>query len=198
MLKASAIALDRARKVRAIALDVDGVLTDASLFYGTGGEALKRFSARDGFGIKLAAMEGIPVAILSGRMAPPLAARLADLGVPDRLVIQGSRDKGSDITRLARRLDLPATDIAFMGDDVPDLPALRAVGLAACPADAVPAVKNLCHFVSTAEGGRGAVRELVELILRGRDRWDALVDAWAEGRVPDGFETHPDHRTGDS
>ncbi len=196
MFKASAIALDRARKVRAIALDVDGVLTDASLFYGTQGEALKRFSARDGFGIKLAAMEGIPVAILSGRMAPPLAARLADLGIPDDLVIQGSRDKGLDIARLARRLDIAAADIAFMGDDVPDLPALRAVGLAACPADAVPEVKDLCHFVSTADGGRGAVRELVELVLRSRSRWDTLVAAWAEGTVPDGFETHPG-RSGD-
>jgi 3-deoxy-D-manno-octulosonate 8-phosphate phosphatase (KDO 8-P phosphatase) len=96
--------LERARVVRAIVLDVDGVLTDASLFYGPRGEALKRFSARDGFAIKTAQHEGLEVAILSGRVAPPLRARIVDLGIVPGLVVQGSRDKRGDITRLAQRI----------------------------------------------------------------------------------------------
>jgi 3-deoxy-D-manno-octulosonate 8-phosphate phosphatase (KDO 8-P phosphatase) len=178
----------RARAIRALALDVDGVLTDASLYYGTRGEALKRFYARDGFGIKVAQMEGIRVAILSGRMAPPLKARLADLGIPGGLVIQGSRDKGRDLRTLARRLQLPLEAIAFMGDDIPDLPALAQAGLAACPADAAAEVRSCCDVVTRAPGGNGAVRELVELILNASDRWVPLVESWRRGAIPDGFE----------
>lgn len=179
--------LQRARGIRALALDVDGVLTDASLHYGRGGEALKTFSARDGFGIKAAQLEGIAIAVLSGRVAPPLKARLADLGIPARLVIQGSLDKGRDIATLARRLDLTLAELAFLGDDIPDLPALALVGLAVCPADAAAEVRARCHLVTRAKGGRGAVREAVEVILAAQGRWEALVQRWAAGEVPESF-----------
>jgi 3-deoxy-D-manno-octulosonate 8-phosphate phosphatase (KDO 8-P phosphatase) len=172
---------ERARRVRAVVLDVDGVLTDASLYYGARGESLKRFSARDGFAIKLAQVEGITIAILSGRLAPPLRSRLADLGIDSALVIQGSRDKASDLGRLAAAMGLAFEELAFMGDDLPDLPALASAGLAACPADAVPEVKQRCHFIAPAPGGNGAVRALVELVLRARGRWDDIVGAWGRG-----------------
>lgn len=179
----------RARRIRAVALDVDGVLTDAGLHYGRQGEALKTFSARDGFGIKTAQLEGIRIAVLSGRVAPPLKARLADLGIPPKLVIQGSLDKGRDVATLARRLGLNLAEIAFVGDDIPDLPALALVGLAVCPADAAAEVRARCHLVTAAPGGRGAVREAVEMILRSQGRWDALVERWASGTVPERFGT---------
>jgi 3-deoxy-D-manno-octulosonate 8-phosphate phosphatase (KDO 8-P phosphatase) len=179
--------LERARRVRALALDVDGVLTDASLLYGRGGETLKRFSARDGFGIKVAQMEGLMVAVLSGRVAPPVQARLDDLGVPRGAVIQGSLDKGRGIRELASRLGVELTDIAFLGDDVPDLPALAIVGLAACPADAAAEVRARCHLVTGAPGGRGAVRELVEVVLTAQGRWHGIVESWGRGEVPPGF-----------
>lgn len=179
----------RARAVRALVLDVDGVLTDATLVYGPRGETLKRFSARDGFAIKTAMSEGLPVAILSGRLAPPVRARVADLDIAPEHVIQGSRDKRCDIATLAGRLRLELAEIAFMGDDLPDLPALTVVGLPACPADAAAEVKKRCLFVSSAAGGRGAVRELVELVLRARGRWDRLVATWAAGGPPAGFYT---------
>ncbi len=173
----------RARAVRAVVLDVDGVLTDAALFYGPRGEALKRFSARDGFAIKLAQGEGIPVAILSGRLAPPLRARLEDLHIPATLVIQGSRDKAGDLARLAERLGLGHDALAYMGDDLPDLPALAGAGLAACPADACPEVRARCHLVCAAPSGNGAVRELIQLLLTARGRWDELVAAWERGEA---------------
>jgi len=175
--------LVRARTTRALVLDVDGVLTDASLFYGPRGEALKAFSARDGFAIKLAQSEGITVGVLSGRLAPPLKARLADLGIEQLLMIEGSRDKGRDLATLAKRLKLRAGQVAYMGDDIPDLAALAAAGLAACPADAPQEVRSRCHYVCRARGGRGAVREIVELLLRARGRWDDLVADWAAGRA---------------
>jgi 3-deoxy-D-manno-octulosonate 8-phosphate phosphatase (KDO 8-P phosphatase) len=174
---------ERARRVRAIVLDVDGVLTDAGLYFSARGESLKRFSARDGFAIKLAQGEGIPVGILSGRVSPPLRARLAALDIDDRLVIQGSQEKGAGLRELCERLGVGCEAVAFMGDDLPDLPALAAAGLSACPADAVPEVLQRCDVVCKAAGGRGVVRELVELVLTARGRWEQIVADWVSGRA---------------
>jgi 3-deoxy-D-manno-octulosonate 8-phosphate phosphatase (KDO 8-P phosphatase) len=168
----------RARKVRALVLDVDGVLTDGALYYGRGGESLKRFAARDGLAIVTAQENGLPVAVLSGRLAPPLRSRLHDLRVPERLVIEGSRDKSGDIAEIAARLGLTPDDLAFMGDDLPDLPALARVRLAACPANAVPEVRERCQLVCAARGGEGAVREVIELLFKAQGRWHAFVAAW--------------------
>ncbi len=165
----------RASRIRAVVLDVDGVLTDGSLYYGVRGETLKRFFARDGFGIKMAQEQGLRVAVLSGRVAAPLKARLGDLGVAPELIIQGSRDKAADLERLAVALDLSMEELAFVGDDIPDLPALRSAGLAACPADAAPEVRRLCHLVCKARGGNGAVREVIETILIAQGRWTEVL-----------------------
>lgn len=172
---------ERARRVRAVVVDVDGVLTDGTLYYGTRGEALKRFSVRDGFGIKVAQSEGLLVAVLSGRVSPPLKARLADLGIAAERVIQGSRNKRRDIDKLTAALGVGLAEVAFIGDDIPDLPALVCVGLAACPADAAPEVRRRCHLVCTANGGDGAVREVIEAVLAARGRWDAIVETWERG-----------------
>jgi 3-deoxy-D-manno-octulosonate 8-phosphate phosphatase (KDO 8-P phosphatase) len=179
--------LQRARSVEALVLDVDGVLTDASLIYGPRGEEFKAFSARDGFAIKLAESEGIKVAVLTGRVSPAVSGRLTELGVPPHLAVQGSRDKRADIAALAAGLGLPLAGLAFMGDDIPDLPALATVGLAACPADAAEEVKRRCHFVATGPGGRGAVRDLVRLVLEARGRWVGIVESWWRGDAPRGF-----------
>lgn len=176
--------LTKAARVRAMVLDVDGVLTDAGLYYGPHGESMKRFSARDGFGIAVARHAGLAVAVLSGRVAPPLKSRLRDLGIPPERVIQGSTNKADDIDRLAHIIDTPLEAIAFMGDDVPDLPVLLRVGLAACPADAAPEVIEVAHLVCRARGGSGAVRELAETLLRAQGRWEPLVAAWREGTPP--------------
>lgn len=183
MSSLSAELAERARRIRAVIVDVDGVLTDGSLYYGTRGEALKRFSVRDGFGIKLAQSEGLRVGVLSGRVAPPLRARLADLGIAAELVIQGSRSKSRDLDRLLAVLGVDAAEIAFVGDDVPDLPALVRAGLAACPADAAEEVRRRCHLVCRASGGNGAVREVIETILTAKGRWGDLIATWERGRA---------------
>lgn len=163
--------LDRMSAVRAFVLDVDGVLTDGSLYYGRSGEALKRFHARDGFAVVTAASAGRPVAVLSGRIAPPLRARLRDLRIPAHLAVQGSRDKAQDLIDLATAMSLTPADVAFMGDDLPDLPALAIAGLAICPSDATREVREACHLVVAATGGNGAVREAIERVLRAQRLW---------------------------
>jgi 3-deoxy-D-manno-octulosonate 8-phosphate phosphatase (KDO 8-P phosphatase) len=173
----------RARRVRAIVLDVDGVLTDAQLIYGARGEALKSFSARDGFAVKLAQREGITVCLLSGREAAPVRARARDLGIPPRLIVQGSGAKGSDLQRLASVLRLDLAAVAYLGDDLPDLPALTLAGLAACPADATPEVRECCHYVCAAPGGHGAVRELIARVLDAQGRWRQIVEAGRAGTL---------------
>ncbi len=179
--------LRRARSVEALVLDVDGVLTDASLVYGPRGEEFKAFSARDGFAAKLAASEGIAIAILSGRTSAAVQARLAELGVPPERVVLGSRDKAADLAHLGERLGLPLDRVAFMGDDLPDLPALAAAGLAACPADAPTEVRDRCHFIAATPGGRGAVRDLVRLVLEARGRWHDIVESWWRGEAAAAF-----------
>jgi 3-deoxy-D-manno-octulosonate 8-phosphate phosphatase (KDO 8-P phosphatase) len=188
---------ERARRVRAVVLDVDGVLTDAALWYGPRGEIIKGFSARDGFAIKAAQSAGISVAILSGRISPPLKARLRDLGIPRELVIQGSKYKGPDLERLAGQLGLEPGELAYMGDDLPDLPAFFLAGLAACPADAAREVHEHCHHVCRNGGGRGAVRELVELILVAQDLWDGVVAAWRDGRAAHQMDSRPSGERGE-
>lgn len=179
--------LQRARSVEALVLDVDGVLTDARLIYGPRGEEFKAFSARDGFAVRLAESEGIKVAVLTGRVSAAVTARLAELGVPPHLAVQGSRDKRGDIADLAVRLGISLAGVAFMGDDIPDLPALATVGLAACPADAADEVKLRCHYVAAAPGGRGAVRDLVRLVLEARGRWPDMVESWWRGEAAPSF-----------
>ena len=179
--------LTRAMRVKALVLDVDGVLTDASLFYSARGESLKAFSARDGFAIRLAVTEGITVAILSGRLAGPVRPRLSDLGIPREFSVQGSRDKRADVIILADRIGVPVAEVAFMGDDLPDLPALTVVGLAACPADAASEVRERCHFVAGSPGGHGAVRELVKFLLDARGRWAEVVEGWVGGTADRAF-----------
>jgi 3-deoxy-D-manno-octulosonate 8-phosphate phosphatase (KDO 8-P phosphatase) len=189
-------ARERARRIRAVVLDVDGVLTDAGLYYSARGESIKRFSARDGFAIKVAQHEGITVAILSGRVAPPLRARLVDLGIDQSCVIQGSRDKAADLRLLCDRLSITPEEAAFMGDDLPDLPALAVAGLAACPADAAAEVRARCHVTCTAPAGRGAVRELIEFVLVAQGRWDTVVAAWAAGTAGPAMDSRVAGRTG--
>jgi 3-deoxy-D-manno-octulosonate 8-phosphate phosphatase (KDO 8-P phosphatase) len=179
--------LARARKVRAIVVDVDGVLTDGSLIYGPRGESTKVFSAPDGFATRIAQSEGIPVAVVSGRVLAAVKARLADLGIPKELTIQGSRDKKADLATLAARLGVGLDEVAFIGDDIPDLPALACVGLAACPADATDEARERCHYVCVARGGHGAVRELVKLVLHARGRWAGIVEAWGAGKAAGEF-----------
>jgi 3-deoxy-D-manno-octulosonate 8-phosphate phosphatase (KDO 8-P phosphatase) len=153
-------------KIELLVLDVDGVLTDGRLYFSAGGEALKVFHVRDGHGIKLLLGSGVEVAAVSGRRSAAVTKRMRELGV--RHVVQGCADKVAALLELARRLDIPALACACIVDDTPDLPLMSAVGLAAAVADAHPVVLSAAHWISTACGGRGPVRELCDAILRAR------------------------------
>ena len=154
--------LARAARIRLVILDVDGVLTDGRLYYGPDGEALKAFDVKDGHGIVLL-RERVDFAVISGRPGIASQRRLEELRF--KHLIFGERDKLQGYARLAH-LGLPDDAVAYMGDDVNDVPLLRKVGLAACPADARPEARAVAHLVTEAPGGRGAVRELCDLILR--------------------------------
>ncbi|HEY6003751.1 MAG TPA: HAD hydrolase family protein [Anaeromyxobacter sp.] len=154
----------RAARIRLVLLDVDGVLTDGRLYYGPEGEALKAFDVKDGHGIVLL-REHADFGVISGRPGKASQRRLEELRV--KHLVFGERDKLAGYARLAH-LGIPDEEVAYMGDDVNDIPLLRKVGLSACPADARPEVKEIVDFVARSPGGRGAVRELCDLVLRAK------------------------------
>ena len=153
--------LSRARRVRLLLLDVDGVLTDGRLYYGPEGEALKAFDVKDGHGIVLL-RDHVELGVISGRPVGSAARRLEELRF--RHLVFGHRDKLVGYASLSH-LGFEDAEVAYMGDDVNDIPLLLRVGLSAAPADARPEVREVARFVATRPGGRGAVRELCELIL---------------------------------
>jgi 3-deoxy-D-manno-octulosonate 8-phosphate phosphatase (KDO 8-P phosphatase) len=160
--------LARAAKVRLLLLDVDGVMTDGRLYYGPDGELMKAFDVKDGHGIVLV-RDHVELGVISGR--PGLAQRrLEELRF--RHLVFGQRDKLAGYAQLAH-LGIPDDEVAYMGDDVNDLGLLAKVGLSACPADAHPLVRAAVHFVAANPGGRGAVRELCEMLLRAKGIWKA-------------------------
>jgi 3-deoxy-D-manno-octulosonate 8-phosphate phosphatase (KDO 8-P phosphatase) len=153
----------RAKSVRLLVLDVDGVLTDGRLYYADDGVELKAFNIQDGLGLRMLSASGVAVAIISGRRSKALELRAQNLGVTH--VFQGAGDKLSVFEPLLIRLSLTAAQAASIGDDLPDLPLLRRCGLAVCVPEAPALVREHVHFVTQRAGGRGAVRELCELIM---------------------------------
>lgn len=173
----------RARALRLLVLDVDGVLTDGRLRYGPEGETVKVFHVKDGLGIKLLQEDGVEVAVISARRAPALERRLADLGIGHGYL--GRSDKLGALGELARATGVAPTAMAFMGDDVLDLPAMRAVGLAITPADGHFLVRRELAddgWVTAAPGGGGAVREVTDGLLQARGRLEAIVEAHLKAR----------------
>jgi 3-deoxy-D-manno-octulosonate 8-phosphate phosphatase (KDO 8-P phosphatase) len=155
---------ERAKKVRMLIFDIDGVMTDGSLYYADGGEEMKAFHVRDGLGIKLAQAAGLTAAIITGRDSPLVKQRAHDLGIAH--LIQGAGDKAAAFAGLLERCGMRADETAFVGDDIVDLPVLKRCGLAVAVADATGLVKQQAHYVTHAHGGRGAVREVCELVLQ--------------------------------
>ena len=168
--------------IEGLVLDIDGVLTDASLYYAADGEFLKVVSARDGMGMAMLRDARVPMAVISGRSSPTLLQRLRELGVS---AIEFSRmDKAEALSRICDDWGTDVQKIAAMGDDLVDVPMLRRAGWSAAPADADPRVCAVADFVCAAGGGRGAVREVCELILRSRGDWDAIERRFELGDRP--------------
>lgn len=166
----------RARQVRLALFDVDGVMTDGTLFVSGQGESFKPFNILDGLGLKLLKSSGVATGILTGRSSAAVSARAGELEI-DHL-IQGANDKLRAYIDLQQQLGLDDEQICYMGDDLPDLPVLRRCGLALSPPGAVDEVRSEVHFVTRTRGGKGAVREACELIMRAQGSWDAHVEPY--------------------
>ena len=167
----------RLRAVKLFLCDVDGVLTDASVFMGAGGNELKRFSIRDGLGLRLLQQCGIRVGWVSARPSAATTERANDLKVD--FLHQSPAPKVAAIEELLGKAGVTWADVCYMGDDIVDLGALKRAGFAAVPADAIPEAKALAHYVTHAAGGHGAVREVVELVLRAQGQWEPLLAKFA-------------------
>ncbi|MCA9617344.1 MAG: HAD-IIIA family hydrolase [Myxococcales bacterium] len=165
---------ERAARVKLLALDVDGVLTDGRLHYGPEGEATKVFDVKDGLGLRLLRDEGIAIAIVSAKRSTMLERRLADLKISDACL--GREDKRVALDEVRARANASLDEVCFVGDDVLDLPVLRVVGLAATPADGHALVRREVPWVLQACGGRGAVREVCDALLEARGRLEAAVE----------------------
>ena len=168
----------RLAQIKLLALDVDGVLTDGTINIGNSGEIFKGFNAKDGLGISCALRSGVHIAIITGRKSEIIHKRAEELGIS--LLCEGVKDKYSELRRLAEELQLTQEEIAYMGDDLNDLPAFKAAGISFAPQDAVTEVITMVNIVTTKCGGRGAVREAVENILKAQNTWEALVATYLE------------------
>lgn len=168
--------LARARRVRLLVMDVDGVLTDGRMILSERGDELKAFHARDGVAVALAKRAGLRTAIVTGESSPIAKARGAKLGVDS--VVLGARRKGDTVEALMTEFGLAADAVAYLGDDLLDIPAMQRVGLALAVADAAAPVTAVAHVVTRAAGGQGAVRECVELILRSQGSWKRTLAAY--------------------
>ena len=166
---------ERAAAVRLMLFDVDGVLTDGSLYYGENGEALKRFHALDGHGLKLLTQSGVKVALITGRSSLIVSRRAAELGIAD--VLQDVRDKSAALNELAQRHGIPLNETGFMGDDLIDLSAMQRAGFAASVPNAPDYIVQSAHWVASRAGGNGAARECCDLLLAARGRLGGYLTA---------------------
>lgn len=165
--------LERAKKIKLLLLDVDGVLTDGGIILTGDGDEIKVFSVLDGMGIKLLQNAGVEVGILSGRHSSVVIHRAKELGI--ELLYQGELVKLHAFEKILKEKGLTAEEVAYAGDDWLDIPLLKRVGLAIGVPNAWPPVNDFVHYITTKEGGKGAVREICELILTAKGLWDTFL-----------------------
>lgn len=164
---------EQAKKLQLLLLDVDGVMTDGGIYLYPGGEA-KKFDVQDGLGVVLARRAGMEVGIITGRVSEAVRTRAEELGI--ERVYQGYKDKNEALEEILK--EYSAEELAYIGDDVFDLPVLRQVGLALAPSNARPAVREVADYVSEAAGGSGAIREIVEWLLKERGEFGKIMEKY--------------------
>lgn len=170
--------LKKCSQIRLAIFDVDGVLTDGSLFIGDDGQEYKAFNSRDGHGMKMLQSSGVEIAIITGRTSEVVRLRMASLGIEH--VYQGQLDKRPAFAELQQKLQLIPEQIAYIGDDVVDLPVMCRVGLAIAVQDAHPMVKQHAHWITPSRGGRGAARDVCELLMQGQGNLQAKLDSYLQ------------------
>lgn len=168
--------LARAARIRLLIFDVDGVLTDGSLYLADDGQEYKAFNSRDGHGIKMLMGHGVEVGVITGRTSKVVEHRMANLGI--RHIYQGQLDKVPAFEKLLEDVGVSAGDTAYVGDDVVDLPVMRRVGLAVAVQDAHPFVKQHAHWQTPSNGGRGAARDVCELLLEARGKLHEELESY--------------------
>lgn len=164
---------NRLKRIKMLLLDVDGVLTSGEIIYSDSGEQIKIFNVKDGIGIRLVKEAGIQVGIITGRKGKALQHRCDNLGID--LIFDGVRDKEKVLDDISAKTGIPYEEMAFIGDDLPDVPVMKKVGLAVAVGDASATVRQHAHMTTRAFGGKGAVREVCEAILMKQGIWDDLI-----------------------
>lgn len=170
---------ERCRRIQLILSDVDGVLTDGGIAFDNQGVETKQFHIRDGLGIRIWQRAGFKFGLVTGRTSQIVKQRAAELGI--EVVRQGFEQKWPPALEVMQMLGLTPEQVCFIGDDLPDLPVIRRVGLGVAVADAVPEVRATAHLVTKHRGGTGAVRELVEILLKAQNRWDDVIEKYLAG-----------------
>jgi len=167
---------ERLAPIKLVIMDVDGVMTDGSIAVNADGTEQKIFNVKDGSGIKYLMRSGIQTAILSGRECPPVGRRAENLGIDH--CVTGALDKLPAYRRLLEEVGLSDSEVCYIGDDLPDIPPMRCAGFPVAVADAAEETRQFAAYVTRAPGGRGAVREVAEMILRAQDKWDRLMERY--------------------
>jgi len=167
----------KARAIRLVVFDVDGVLTDGSLYLGDGGEEYKAFYSRDGLGMDILQKTGVQIGIITGRTSQVVQYRMQSLGI--KQIMQGVADKLPAFMQMCQELALETTQVAYVGDDLIDIPVLKCAGLSIAVADAHPSIFPYVHWRTEANGGRGAAREVCELIMRAQGTLDAQLQRFS-------------------
>ena len=161
--------LDKLQFINTLIFDVDGVLTDGSVYVTADGEQLRQFNIKDGYAIKLAIKQGFRVAIISGAISKRVEFRLKGLGVKD--IFLGVDHKVEIYSQYLQANKLSSEQILYMGDDIPDFPVMKLAGLSVCPADAVEEIKAISHYISPKNGGKACVRDIIEKVLKVQGKW---------------------------
>ncbi len=167
---------ERAKKVKLLVLDIDGVLTDGRIIYGNYGDEIKNFDVNDGLGIFLIKKAGMKCVVLTAKGSRVVTKRAKELRV-DR-VYQNFHYKAKALKRICRRFKISEEEICFIGDDLIDIPVLKRVGLAVCPPNAMEEVKPFVHLITEKTGGRGAVREVCDFLLKAQGKWDLVTEKY--------------------
>ncbi len=172
--------IEQAKKIKVFIMDVDGVLTDGKVIYTKNGEEIKEFCVQDGLGIGLLKAVGIKTAVITGRKSEILERRINDLKID--LLYQGKIKKEGAYEEIKNKFGVHDENVLFIGDDVIDIPVLKKVGIAVAVSNAVPKVKEICDYITKNKGGKGAVREVIDLLLNFRGEMDIAIERFINGR----------------
>ena len=159
------------KKIKGIAFDIDGVMTDGGIFCMSDGDLLRIFDAKDSFAVRMAAMHGFHTAVITGGRSISIVKRCTGMGVPEDDVHLASRIKSKDLQKFCDKYGMDPSEVMYFGDDLPDIPVIKAVGLGVAPSDAVEEVRQAADFVSPYPGGKGCVRHAIEMVLRAQGQW---------------------------